>query len=344
MRGPPRSRGVVYHLPPMRLGALRLVAAHTRERPQLALPLDPLPRSLPLLDQRERGSSFLSLPVRRVLNPPETTHMPFWSINPYIGCEFGCSYCYARQTHAWTVERAGGAPPAGASHHDFEQRIFVKSSAPEVLLRTLEPARLSGAPLVIGTATDPYQPAERKFRLTRGILQALLHHRGLSIEIITKSPLVSRDIDVLTALTERHDVRVNISMLSVDAELLRRLEARTPAPHARLRALSRLAAAGIRAGVMAAPILPGISDSWAALAALMEAAKEAGARFVTGSALRLGEVARSGFLPVLQREFPDLVARYHRSYGQGPGVAREYERALARRLETLRATFGLAQS
>ena len=327
-------------LPPVRLGPMRV-------KPQLALPLEAAPRALPVLDERARGARFRELTVRRVLNPPESTHMPFWSLNPYVGCEFGCSYCYARKTHEWAMERAGepavaSLPPEDdkAAWHAFEHEILVKQTAPEVLLRTLEPGRLGSTSLVIGTATDPYQPAERKFLLTRRLLEALLLHRGLTIGLITKSPLVTRDIDVLTRLAKRHELSVNISLVSMDAELLRCLEARSPAPHARLRALERLTRAGIHAGLLVAPILPAISDSWSQLAAVMEAGKAAGARYAVGMALRLGPAARTGFLPVLEREFPDLVERYRRRYGTGSNVAREYAAALKRRLNALQTAFG----
>lgn len=309
-------------------------------KPQLALPLDTPARSLPVLDARNRGARFLALPVRRVLNPPASTGMRFWSLNPYIGCEFGCSYCYARQTHAWTMERSNRAEPGVSAHQSFEQNILVKHSAPEVLLRTLDPSRLGATALVIGTATDPYQPAERKFRLTRRLLETLLLHRGMRIGIITKSPLIARDVDVLTAVAERHELSVHVSIASTDAVLLRRLEARSPAPHARFRALSRLTAAGLHAGVLVAPIIPGITDSYPALAAIMEAARDAGARWVAGEALRLGHAARTGFLPVLRREFPELIARYEQRYGKSQGAGKDYEKALSRRLITLQQAFG----
>ena len=179
------------------MGAVRLT------RPQLSLPLEQSTRELPVLEQQVRGTRFLSLPVRRVLNPPASTGMQFWSLNPYIGCEFGCSYCYARQTHAWTMERTGQSAATLTPHQSFESNILIKHSAPDVLLRTLDPHRLGSTALVIGTATDPYQPAERKFRLTRRLLETLLHHRGLRIGIITKSPLIARDVDVLTAVAQR---------------------------------------------------------------------------------------------------------------------------------------------
>jgi DNA repair photolyase len=314
-----------------------------------------VPAPLPVLDQRNRGTKFIQLSVRSVLNTPASTHMGFWSINPYVGCEFGCTYCYARDTHRWVVERAVGRYGGKAVESEatksgealppweaFEKEILVKSEVAEVLARTLQPARLAGQSLVIGTATDPYQPAERQFRLTRRILEVLCSYHGLSIEIITKSPLVARDLDVLQMLSERNEVNVNISLATADPRLARRLELRSPIPAARLRALRRLTTGGIYAGLIVAPIIPGITDDWAGLARLMEAAKEAGARYVIGSALRLGPAARNRFLPVLEREFPELYERYLRHYAGKDHVSQSYEDALTRRLNLLRQAYGFA--
>ncbi|HSR89889.1 MAG TPA: radical SAM protein [Gemmatimonadales bacterium] len=320
--------------------------------------------ALPILDTRAaRGSTFHKVPVKTVLNSPATTGMGFWSLNPYVGCEFGCSYCYARETHRWVSERAEGReggragksgiveeeaeetlppsrlpalPPAEA----FEHRIFVKADAADVLRRTLDPVKLAGASLVIGTATDPYQPAERKFKLTRSILEALLGWRGLSLGLITKSPLVTRDLDVLQRLSERHEVSVNISLASLNAPLLRRLERRSPAPHARIRALKTLIDGGIHTGLLIAPILPGITDDRAGLATLMRAAKDAGARYAVGQPLRLGPAIVPQFMPVLEQEFPELVERYRQHYGHGNYVSAEYQKALMHRLHQLQEEFG----
>ena len=293
------------------------------------------------LDERRRGTRFLALPARSVLNSPASTGMGFWSINPYVGCEFGCSYCYARDTHRYVMERHGAADSSPLpSWQAFERRILVKTGVAEVLARTLDPKRLAGHSLVIGTATDPYQPAERRFRLTRRILEALLRYRGLSIGLITKSPLVTRDLDLLQALTARHELSVNLSLCTLDARLARRLELRSPVPAARLRALGRLTAGGIHAGLLVAPILPGITDDRAGLARLLGAAKEAGARYVVGSALRLGPAARQRFLPVLTREFPHLADRYERHYARRGGVSPAYQRALSRRLHELQRLHG----
>ncbi len=306
---------------------------------QLGLGIDAGRRSLPTLDERQRGTAFLGLEVNRIINPPEATGMPFWSINPYIGCEFGCAYCYARDTHRWTAERnqlAGPRPP----REDFEHRIFVKRNAADVLRRTLDPAKVAGASILIGTATDPYQPAERTFGITRALLEALLGYRGLSIRITTKSPLVGRDAELLARLSRHHRVSVNISLISLDPALIRRLEPRSPLPHARLRGLRTLADAGVDAGLLIAPIIPGLTDGWGALGGLMAAGREAGARYADGFALRLAPVARSGFLPTLAREFPELVERYRRHYGGRHHATRPYLESLAARLRTLQKIHG----
>src|SRR5882724_1125605 len=279
----------------------RPVPSTTGPKPQLdLLPSAPVapPNGLVPLDRRSRGTEFLAVQVRSVLNSPAATHMPFWSLNPYVGCEFGCTYCYL-------VERMGGEVETLPAWEAFERRVIVKPDIADVLARTLEPARLAGSSLVIGTATDPYQPAERKFRLTRRVLEALLAYRGLSLGLITKSPLVTRDLVVLRQLSERHQFEVNISLATLDARLARRLELRSPVPAARLRALAKLTGAGIRAGLLIAPIVPCVTDSRAALDALFQAAREAGAHYVVGSALRLGPAARHRFLPHLAREFPE---------------------------------------
>jgi DNA repair photolyase len=300
--------------------------------------------------------------------------MGFWSLNPYVGCEFGCTYCYARETHKWVMERAGGQTDRrtdgrneGQEENDeekninadsltvgpsvrlppwlaFEKRILVKTTAAAVLTRTLFPSKLVGSSLVIGTATDPYQPAERKFRLTHSVLEALLGWRGLSLGIITKSPLVLRDLSLLQQLAQRHELSVNISLSSTDAPLLRRIEARSPAPHARLRALKGLTDGGIHAGLLVAPIIPGITDSRESLAALMAAGKAAGARYVFGSALRLGPAARFRFLPHLAQEFPELVERYTRRYGHSQSPGKDYTNALSARLRRLQQEFGFPVS
>jgi DNA repair photolyase len=333
------------------MGLLRMTSSALRIRrgespPKRQLDLLPSAPSAPAglvpLEQRNRGTEFLAVSVRSVLNTPAATHMPFWSLNPYVGCEFGCTYCYARDTHRYLVERMGGEIETLPAWQAFEQRIIVKPDAAGVLARTLEPAKLGATPLVIGTATDPYQPAERRFRLTRQILEALVAYRGIRIGLITKSPLVTRDIDVLRRLSERNEVSVNISLATIDRRLARRLELRSPVPEVRIRALARLTRAGIHAGLLIAPIIACVTDGRAALDSLFRAAKEAGAHYVVGAALRLGPAARHRFLPHLAREFPDLLERYERHYAGRTSANRNYQEALTRRLSGLRRKYGLA--
>jgi len=206
--------------------------------------------------------------------------------------------------------------------------------------RSLAPADCPPAPIVIGTATDPYQPAERRFRLTRGILERLARCEGLNIGIITKSPLIARDTDVLRHLQEHSDLEVHISLTTVDVALIRQVEARSPMPAVRLRALKRLADSGVRVGLIVAPVLPGITDDVPHLEALFQAAREAGARFVHAGPLRLYAAVRDRFLPMLDERFPHLAARYRRAYDGRSGVPRDYARALSARIKKLQTRFG----
>lgn len=316
------------------------------------LPLLPVEAEWKLLDERQRGTAFIAIGSRSVLNPPSTTGMDFWSVNPYIGCEFGCTYCYARDTHRYAVERerekedqSGALSPLASlaelpSWLAFERRILVKKDAALRLARSLDPARLAGSTLMIGTATDPYQPAERRFRITRGLLEVVAAHRDLKLGIVTKSPLVLRDIDLLQRIRKRNSVRVNISLATADARLARRLESRSPVPAARLRALQRLTEGGIPTGLYVAPILPGITDDRSGLARLFAAAREAGAGYLMGSPLRLGPAARARFLPHLDREFPELSRRYRRHYAAAEAAPQAYRAALSARLDQLRVAYG----
>ena len=275
--------------------------------------------------------------------------MDYWSLNPFVGCEFGCSYCYARYTHRYVVERAHDAGKLtdaefadyrGAHGWEaFERRIFVKEQVVGALAADLQRVP-AGETIVIGTATDPYQPAERRFRVTRAVLQHLTRCEGLSFGIITKSPLIVRDCDLLVKLQERNELQVHVSLITADATLARKLEARSPVPGARLRALKKLVDAGVNAGLIVAPVLPGITDDLAHLDTLFAAAREAGARFVHAGALRLYAAVRDRFLPVLGEHFPELVPRYERAYARQAGAPREYTRALSRRLENLRRKHG----
>ena len=320
------------------------------------------PSALPVLDERLRGTRFVSLTPKSILNSPQQTGVDFWSLNPYVGCEFGCSYCYARYAHRYVVERARDAGKLSDSEFQdfrgphgweaFERRIFVKEGLLAALERDLQryfrsarppdgsPSPLGTAPLVIGTATDPYQPAERRFRLTRRVLERLARCEGLNVGLITKSPLVARDRDVLRRLQDANDLEVYVSLISVDAGLIRQLEVRSPVPGVRLRALKRLTDAGLRAGLIVAPVLPGITDDVAHLEALFQAAREAGARFVHAGALRLYPAVRDRFLPLLREQFPGLEQRYRRAYARSLGAPRQYAAALRQRVQRLQQKYG----
>lgn len=285
--------------------------------------------------------------------------MDFWSLNPYVGCEFGCTYCYARFTHRYVVERAHHAGRLtdaelrefrGAQGWEaFEQRIFVKEQILGALdadlrryARSMHEGQRAPAPIVIGTATDPYQPAERRFRITRAVLGRLAHCEGLSVGLITKSPLVARDADLLARLQQHNDLEVHISLTTLDVGLIRALEVRSPMPAVRLRALAKLTAAGVNAGLLIAPVLPGITDDRPRLDALFVAAREAGAQFVHASPLRLYPAIRERFLPLLDARFPHLAARYRRAYAGRGAVPREYAAALSRRIRSLQEKYGFA--
>lgn len=294
-----------------------------------------------------------------VLNSPQATGMSFWSINPYIGCAFGCTYCYARYAHRFVIERqtADGSRETGGGTSDvpsladdleelppwlaFERRIFVKRNAAQVLRRTLQGRSKSlGAvqraePIVIGTATDPYQPAERHFHVTREILEVLAEARRLRLVIITKSPLITRDVALLTRIAQRSRLTIHLSLITLDRELARRVEPRAPTPEARLRALRRLSEAGLDVGINIMPVLPGISDRPDALAALVRAVAAAGASHINACALRLRITSRRRYLPWLDTEFPELAARYQRAYGTGYQITDRYRDGLR---QFLRAT------
>jgi DNA repair photolyase len=332
-----------------------------RRLPLVLPPADTNRRTpLPVLDERLRGTKFITLESRSVLNSPGQTGMDFWSLNPYVGCEFGCTYCYARFAHRYVVERAHDAGRLTDAElrefrgphgwEAFEQRIFVKQQILGALdadlrryHRSVESSPGTAAPIVVGTATDPYQPAERRFRITRGVLGRLARCEGLSLGLITKSPLVARDIDLLLRIQEHNDLEVHLSLTTLDVELIRALEARSPMPAVRLRALAKLTGAGVNAGLLVAPVLPGITDDLARLGALFGAAREAGARFVHASPLRLYPAIRERFLPVLEERFPHLAARYRRAYAGRGAAPREYAAALSRRIKRLQRQHGFAE-
>ena len=311
-------------------------------------------RLLPVIGQ-QKDIRYYSSTAKNVLNGPEVTGMGFWSINPYVGCAFGCAYCYARYAHRYVMERAADSDRMENALHDryeemppwlaFERNIFVKTNAPDVLARTLRHgsdkhlALLKGETIVIGTATDPYQPAERKFRITRRILEVLAEHPGLKVSIISKSPLITRDIDVLSRINRISELHIHLSLITLRRDLARRLEPRSPTPESRVRALARLREAGIDAGINCMPVLPGITDNPSDLEALVKKVSEAGATYVGACALRLRSSARDRYLPFIEHEFPHLADRYRNTYARSHSASENYREGLARFFDRICAKY-----
>src|SRR5579863_696940 len=275
---------------------------------------------------------YFTLPVRSLLNRCTGVRMPFtWTINPYRGCEFACKYCYARYTHEFMEMRDGV---------DFEQKIFVKQHAADLLRQELRHVK-PGEEIAIGTATDPYQPAERRFEVTRAILEELARHHGLEIGIVTKSNLVLRDLDVLQHVAKNNRLFVNITITTLKVELARILEPRAPRPDLRLEAVQRLNQAGIASGVICAPVLPGITDSPRDLEALVRATAKAGGKYVFANSLFLKPCSAAVFLPFLEKEFPQLVESYQKRYKDRAFLPESYRKPLSQLMKRLRQKYGI---
>jgi len=215
----------------------------------------------------KRGTEYFLLPVRSILNHCDSNRVPFsWTVNSYRGCEFGCQYCYARYTHEF-MDLDGA---------DFERKIFVKQQAGALAARDLSVEKIQGEHIAIGTATDPYQPAEREFGVTRAILEQMALRKGLSVSITTKSDQVLRDVDLLRRIAAHSSISVNLSITTLRTRLARLLEPRAPRPDLRMNAVRELRRAGISAGVFAMPVLPGITDRQEDLDALARDARDQG--------------------------------------------------------------------
>ncbi len=293
---------------------LPLVAQHPAELPQL------------------RDVEFLEMPVKQILNRCTSPRMSFrWTINPYRGCEFGCVYCYARYTHEFLELR---------DPMDFERRIFVKQRAAEVLARTLARTPIGADQIAIGTATDPYQPAERKFGLTRSMLEVFARVGGLNLSITTKSGLIARDLDVLRAINARSRISVNFSLITLNRRLQRMIEPRAPRPSLRLRAVAELAAAGIRCNVLMMPVIPGLTDDPAGIESVIRAARRAGATGLWWRSLFLKPAAARRFIPFVRSNFPEHEARIAAFYGKSVYAPRSYDENLGKLFDRLKRKHG----
>jgi len=258
------------------------------------------------LAEAKRGTEYFLLPVRSILNRCNSDRVPFtWTVNPYRGCEFGCRYCYARYTHEY-MELDGA---------EFERKIYVKQRAGELIGPELDrhygfqpPTSNLPTPehIAIGTATDPYQPAERDFGTTRAILEQMAEREGLSVSITTKSNQVVRDADLLRRIAARSTLFINITITTLRPRLARLLEPRAPRPDLRLAAVRALRDAGLAVGVFAMPVLPGLTDREADLDELAHAARDSGAQWFAGNVLFLMPSAQKQFLPFIEEKFPKL--------------------------------------
>jgi DNA repair photolyase len=270
--------------------------------------------------------------VRSILNHCDSQNVPFsWTVNPYRGCEFGCQYCYARYTHEYMELDSA----------DFERKIYVKQDAGPLAGRDLALEKVQGEHIAIGTATDPYQPAEREFGATRAILEKMAARNGLSVSITTKSNQVVRDLDLLRRIAEHSTVQVNLSITTLRPRLARMLEPRAPRPDLRLEAVRELRAAGIAAGVFAMPVLPGLTDAEADLDALARASRDAGAQWFAARVLYLMPSARKQFLPFLYEKFPKLARRYHEWFSRSNYAPESYSQEISDRVASLRKKYGL---
>lgn len=286
------------------------------------------------IDQR-REVDFRDMSAAGLVNRVTDRPLPFgWTVNPYRGCEMGCRYCFARYTH----EFLGFSDPC-----DFERAVYVKRIDRATLVAELRRARRSGLSVAMGTATDPYQPAEARHRVARQVLEAAIEVPGLRLSITTKSALVTRDLDLLGALAERSEVAVNVSVTTLDAELARHLEPRAPRPDLRVSALATLAAAGISSRMFVMPVLPFITDGDETLRALFTAAREAGAGGAESNVLFLRSGTRETFFAFLEAERPDLVPRYRWLYAGSAYARRAYVRDLEARIRGIADAVGIAQ-
>src|SRR5271157_4097565 len=317
--------------------------------PQLQIPPAPLvgiarlaaqsPAAETKRQSAEKPEYFL-LPVKSILNHCDSDRVPFeWTINPYRGCEFACKYCYARYTHEY-MEIDGG---------DFERKIFVKQDAAALLASDISrkysyESKASGYTqsehIAIGTATDPYQPAEREYGVTRACLEELSKREGLTISVITKSNQIVRDIDIFKKIAERSELSLNITITTLRIRLARLLEPRAPRPDLRIAAVRQLSEAGLRVGVSASPLIPGITDREGELEAVAEAAHIAGAQWFWSGVLFLMPSSAKQFLPFIREKFPRLTKQYEGWYTKEAYAPEKYRKQIAERVARIKQRYG----
>ena len=286
---------------------------------------------------------FRALAVRSILNKTTSRRqLRFgWSINPYRGCEFACRYCYARYTHEFLAPKQGAAgSPDFGDPILFERLIYRKENAAWLLeqeLRRHDPAD----EIALGTATDPYQPIERTAGITRSLLEVFARRSGLRLGIVTKSKLIERDIDLLQQIARRNTLVLHLTITTPDAALARILEPRAPRPDLRFAAVRRLREAGLTAGILCSPLLPGITDTAEALDCMASRATAARASFFAAEPLFLKSCSRPTFLGFVREHFPQLLADYETRFATDAFAAPEYRHRVAELVEKACRNHGL---
>lgn len=276
---------------------------------------------------------YRSLNVRSILNTSVSKRgLPFRkSINPYRGCEFACRYCYARYTHEFMELR---------DPELFEKRIFIKQNAAWLLKQELRKLRPNER-IALGTATDPYQPIERRLKITQSLLEVMAECRGLRLGIVTKSPLILRDIALLKRLAEKNRLVLHITITTPDVRLARILEPRAPRPDLRFRTVATLRNAGLRTGILCCPIMPGITDTPSAFDSMAKRAKEVDANFLAANPLFLKPCSKGTFLAFVKQYFPALEASYEKRYAEDAFVSKAYSKRISDMLAAVVRKYGL---
>jgi DNA repair photolyase len=340
---PPTALAAAAQQPTAGDGAQRRLPGRAQDAPAKLVGIARLAANSPAAETRRNSPDrpeYFVLPVRSILNRCDSKRVPFeWTINPYRGCEFACKYCYARYTHEY-MELDGG---------EFERKIFVKKDAGALLHHDINQkysyaSQASGgtAPehIAIGTATDPYQPAEREYGVTRACLEELAQREGLSVSLITKSNQLVRDIGLFQKIAERSELSLNITVTTLRPRLARLLEPRAPRPDLRLAAVKQLRDSGLAVGVSACPLIPGITDGEGELENVAAAAKEAGAQWFFTNVLFLMPSSAKQFLPFVREKFPKLAKQYEQWYSVNGYAPEDYRKKISERVAKIRLKYG----
>jgi DNA repair photolyase len=278
------------------------------------------------------GIVFEEIECKSIINKTSVRGMPFWSINPYRGCQHACVYCFARGTHEYLGYDSG---------RDFESRIVVKTNAAAVLRQELRRPSWNRDVIVLGTACDPYQQAEVKYGITRQLLEVMAEF-AQPVHMLTKSPAVVRDLDVWQHLSEVTEAEVAFSIPTLDEAIWKKMEPGTARPAKRLEARRTMANGGVRCGVMIAPIIPGVTDDERHIEEVVGAAKDHGAAFVSPNVLYLKPGTKEWFMPALREAYPHLAGKYERYY-HGPYAPKDYTAKVIALVDRIKTQHGFGE-